>query len=96
MTSAHLPEGVEWSALSEELRARGLVLAGGQGKLTGRVFRIGHLGWVSVEDIVRALEVLEEGATSLGLSVPRGVAAREARSAAAETGLATAASGGRA
>jgi aspartate aminotransferase-like enzyme len=96
VTSAHLPEGVEWSALSGELRARGLVLAGGQGKLKGRVFRIGHLGWVSVEDIVRALEVLEEGATAIGLFVPRGVAAREARSAAAETGLATAASGGRA
>jgi aspartate aminotransferase-like enzyme len=96
VTSAHLPEGVEWSALSRELLARGLVLAGGQGKLKGKVFRIGHLGWVSVEDIVRALEVLEEGATAIGMSVPRGVSARAARTAAAEIGPATAASGGRA
>ena len=44
VTSAHLPEGVEWSALSKELRGRGLVLAGGQGQLTGKIFRIGHLG----------------------------------------------------
>ena len=49
-----VPEGVEWSALSRALRARDTVLAGGQGKLTGRVFRIGHLGAVNVDDIVRA------------------------------------------
>ncbi|MBI4296566.1 MAG: alanine--glyoxylate aminotransferase family protein, partial [Chloroflexi bacterium] len=28
-----------------------VVLAGGQGKLDGQIFRIGHLGWVSEEDI---------------------------------------------
>ncbi len=83
VTSAHLPEGVEWSALNRELRARGLVLAGGQGKLKGKIFRIGHLGHVSVEDIVRAIEVLEEGATAVGLTVPRGVAAEAAREAGA-------------
>ena len=39
-----LPDGVEWSALNKELRARGLVLAGGQGWLPGKIFRVGHLG----------------------------------------------------
>jgi aspartate aminotransferase-like enzyme len=85
VTSAVLPDGVEWSALNRELRARGLVLAGGQGKLKGRIFRIGHLGDVSVDDIVAALEVLEEGASELGLSAPRGVAADAARQAATAT-----------
>ena len=42
---AWLPEGVEWSDLHQGLlRARSLVLAGGQGPLTGKIFRIGHLG----------------------------------------------------
>ncbi len=53
---------MEWSALNRELLSRGLVLAGGQGKLKGKIFRIGHLGDVSVDDIVSAIEVLEEGA----------------------------------
>jgi aspartate aminotransferase-like enzyme len=82
VTSAHLPDGVEWSALNRELRSRGLVLAGGQGKLKGRILRIGHLGDVSVDDIVAAIEVLEEGAAAAGLAVPRGIAGAAAREAA--------------
>jgi aspartate aminotransferase-like enzyme len=82
VTSAHLPAGVEWSVLSKALQARGLVLAGGQGKLKGKVFRIGHLGDVSVDDIVRALEVLEDGAVATGVPVERGVGAAAARLAA--------------
>ena len=68
VTSAHLPEGVEWSALSKALRARETVLAGGQGKLTGKVFRIGHLGAVNVDDIVRALEALEDASREVGIA----------------------------
>jgi aspartate aminotransferase-like enzyme len=80
VTSAHLPANVEWSTLSKALQARGLVLAGGQGK--GKVLRIGHLGDVSVDDIVRALEVLEAGAVATGVPVQRGVSAEAARQAA--------------
>jgi aspartate aminotransferase-like enzyme len=92
VTSVHMPEGVEWSALNAELRARGLVLAGGQGTLTGRIFRIGHLGDVSVEDIVSALETLETGLASLGIAVaPGGPAAGRAAGEAFLAGQATAA-----
>lgn len=89
VTSAHLPEGVEWSALSKALRARNTVLAGGQGKLTGKVFRIGHLGAVNVDDIVRALEALEDAAREVGIGVSSGgpaaaAAAGEAATAAAK------------
>jgi aspartate aminotransferase-like enzyme len=72
VTAAWLPEGVEWSALNKELRGRGLVLAGGQGRLTGKIFRIGHLGLVNVDDIVRALATLEAGCRSLGIPVADG------------------------
>jgi aspartate aminotransferase-like enzyme len=84
VTSAHVPEGVEWSAVSKELQARGLILAGGQGKLKGKVFRIGHLGHVGVDDIVHAIEVLEAGATAAGVPVTRDVAAEAAGRAGAE------------
>jgi aspartate aminotransferase-like enzyme len=84
VTSALVPESIEWSAINKELRARGLVLAGGQGKMKGRIFRIGHLGDVSVGDIVRAIEVLEEGASAAGLSTEQGVGPAAARRAGEE------------
>jgi aspartate aminotransferase-like enzyme len=85
VTSALVPEGVEWSAMSRELRARGLVLAGGQGSLTGKLFRVGHLGSVSVDDILASLEILEEGAVAIGIPVSRGVATGAAAAAAASS-----------
>jgi aspartate aminotransferase-like enzyme len=88
VTSAHLPEGVEWSALSKALRARDTVLAGGQGRLTGKVFRIGHLGQVGVDDIVRALESLEDASREVGIAVAAGGPA--AAAAAGDAALAAA------
>jgi aspartate aminotransferase-like enzyme len=87
VTSAWVPDGVEWSTLSKELRSRGLVLAGGQGSLTGRIFRVGHLGSVTVDDVLRALETLEQACVSLGLPVTTGRAVAAASDAAeASTG----------
>jgi len=84
VTSIRVPDGAEWSTLSKELLSRGLVLAGGQSTLSGKIFRIGHLGDVSVGDIVRAIEVLEEGAIAVGIDINRGVAAAAARRAGEE------------
>lgn len=83
VTSVHVPDGVEWSAVSKELRARGLVLAGGQGVLTGKIFRMGHLGSVTVDDILRALETLEAGAVAAGVPIQAGRALSAATAAAA-------------
>ena len=35
-----------------------VVLSGGQGDLNGKIFRIGHLGWVTEADIKETLEAL--------------------------------------
>jgi aspartate aminotransferase-like enzyme len=35
-----------------------VVLAGGQGKLTGHIFRIGHLGYVTEDHIQEVLDAL--------------------------------------
>lgn len=82
VTSAWLPEGVEWSALTKACRARGLVLAGGQGPLTGKIFRVGHLGSVNVDDIVRCMDILEDALVELGLPVEPGIGATAAAAAA--------------
>jgi aspartate aminotransferase-like enzyme len=74
VTAAKVPTGLDWSAFNKDLRGRGLVLAGGQGKLTGQIFRLGHLGSVSVDEILVALEILEQAATAQGMRVERGAA----------------------
>lgn len=81
VTSAVMPDRVEWSALNKELRARGLVLAGGQGALTGKIFRVGHLGSVTTDDILSALTILEDGCRALGIEVAAGRAVPAAREA---------------
>ena len=60
VTAAWVPEDLDWKAFNGEVKRRGLVLAGGQGKLKGRIFRVGHLGSVEIEDILGAIAVMEE------------------------------------
>ncbi|MET1231888.1 MAG: alanine--glyoxylate aminotransferase family protein [Candidatus Limnocylindrales bacterium] len=69
VTAAWLPDGVEWSTLNRALKARGLVLAGGQGKLSGKILRMGHLGSVTVEDVLSAISIVEAVRIDLGLPV---------------------------
>ena len=61
VSAAWLPEALEWSPFNAAMRARGLVIAGGQGKWAGRILRMGHMGQVAPEEIADALAVL--GAT---------------------------------
>jgi len=68
VTTAYLPSGTDAKALLKRLHDRhNVVLAGGQGRLDGKIVRIGHLGWVDENDIaqaVRALQVELGGARS--------------------------------
>jgi aspartate aminotransferase-like enzyme len=86
VTAVRVPEGLDWAAFNRELRGRGLVLAGGQAKLSGQIFRIGHLGSVTVNEIVAAFEILEEGAAAIGLPVESGAAVAAAARAGTRAG----------
>jgi aspartate aminotransferase-like enzyme len=87
VTAAHIPAGLDWKAFNAELKRRGLILAGGQARLAGKVFRVGHLGSVSVDEIVDALETIEAVSLEWGRTVEAGAATRAARTAAAEAAL---------
>ena len=52
VTAAVVPDDLDWKAFNGEVKRRGVVLAGGQGKLAGKIFRVGHLGSVTVEEIL--------------------------------------------
>ena len=60
VTAAWLPDGLEWGPFNATMRSRGLVIAGGQGKWTGKILRFGHMGHVEWPDIGSALRVLAE------------------------------------
>ena len=69
VTSVKLPEMVDAGKFSELLRTDySVVLAGGQGSLTGRIFRIGHMGKVSEEDIEEVLHALEMTLPKVGFT----------------------------
>jgi aspartate aminotransferase-like enzyme len=70
VTAVWWPDGVDGKAISKRAREEcGVVLGGGQGKLEGKIFRVGHLGWFSHEDLSSALDVvqrlLEEARTAV-------------------------------
>jgi len=62
-------------------REQGLVVGEGQGKLAGKIFRIGHLGAVHEDDVVATVEVLERGLEANGHPVTRGAALTAAQGA---------------
>jgi aspartate aminotransferase-like enzyme len=84
VTAAKLPEGLEWKPLNAAIKAHGVVLAGGQGKLAGRIFRLGHLGSVTVEEILGTIAVLELVSLEQGRRIEPGVAVAAAQAAAVE------------
>ncbi len=84
VTGAWIPEDLEWKAFNGKLRKLGLVVAGGQGALKGKIFRIGHLGHVTVPNILSAMAVLEQAMIELGRTVTPGSAVQAAQVAALE------------
>ncbi len=81
VTAAWLPDGLEWGPFNAAMRAKGLVIAGGQGKWAGRILRFGHMGDVGIDEMAEALEIMggtlpEFGHDADGAAA--GAAAREA------------------
>ena len=58
VTAAWLPDGLEWGPFNAAMRARGLVIAGGQGAWTGKILRFGHMGDVGIDEMADALEIM--------------------------------------
>jgi len=87
VTAAWIPDGLDWKAFNGEIKRRDLVLAGGQGKLTGKVFRVGHLGSVTVAEILEAIETIEQVSREWGREVEAGAAVTAAERAAAGAAL---------
>ena len=80
VTAVKCPDGIDGGALTALIRRKfGIIFAPGQGKLKGKIFRIGHIGYLAPAEILQALAVLELALGELGYPVKRGdaVAAAE-------------------
>ncbi|MGH2457992.1 MAG: pyridoxal-phosphate-dependent aminotransferase family protein [Chloroflexota bacterium] len=71
VTAVKVPEDVDAARLLKTLRDEGVVLAGGQGPQAGKIFRVGHLGWIDESDVDEILAAL-----ALALPLARRVPAR--------------------
>jgi len=80
VTSISVPQGLDGKKLNVMLKDKyGVQLAGGQGKLAGKIVRVGHLGYFGPFDIIIAVSALEMALNELGQAVPlgKGVAAAQ-------------------
>jgi aspartate aminotransferase-like enzyme len=79
VTAALPPPGVDVSRLRDLLRSKyAVVIAGGQGKMTGKMIRVGHLGAVSEGDVVQVLWAVEQALEELDVAPAEGRAVRAA------------------
>jgi serine---pyruvate transaminase len=75
VTAVRSPDGIEGGEIVKALRDRfGMTIAGGQGELQGKIFRLGHIGWFDVFDITTVLAAVELVLAELGADVERGAA----------------------
>jgi aspartate aminotransferase-like enzyme len=70
-----VPEGIDADDVVKALRDRfGMTIAGGQGALKGKIFRLGHIGWFDVFDITTMLAAVEIVLAEQHADIERGVA----------------------
>lgn len=82
VTAAVIPDGIDWKSFNAEVKRGGVVVAGGQGKLAGKVFRVGHLGSVVVDEILGTIAAFEGALIGAGRTVDVGAGVAAAQRAA--------------
>jgi serine---pyruvate transaminase len=76
MTAVFLPDGVDSKTFFERLQVRfGVKLAGGQGPLKGRIFRLAHMGMADALDLLAGLAAIELVLAEMGQDVKLGASA---------------------
>ena len=76
VTAVRVPDAVDWPKLYRLLQDEyDTLIEGGQGPLAGKIFRIGHLGWVNEQDIRDTIETLRAALPRLGYKLPEAATA---------------------
>ncbi len=91
VTAILLPETIDGAAVPKVMRDRfGVTIAGGQGRLKGRIARIAHCGYFGAFDIVVTIAALEMTLSQLGHELELGAGVAAAQRVLAEAGMAVA------
>jgi len=80
VTAICMPDGIDAEAVRTVLRTRfGIVVAGGQAQLKGRILRIGTIGYIDAVDVLGAVAALEIALAETGVAIEmgKGVAAAQ-------------------
>jgi aspartate aminotransferase-like enzyme len=80
VTAAWVPEGIDGKQLVRLVfREHGIQVAGGQGQVEGKIFRIGHCGYFDAYDIIATIAAIELALESLDypLELGKGVGAAQ-------------------
>jgi serine---pyruvate transaminase len=90
VTAIKLPETIDGAAVPKVMRDRfGVTIAGGQGRLKGRIARIAHCGYFGAFDIVVTTAALEMTLRQLGHEVDLGTGVAAAQRVFLEAGVPT-------
>ncbi len=82
VTAVKAPQNVDGQKIVGGMRDKYAVqIVGGQGVLKGHIFRIGHIGYFDIFDIVTALGAVELQLVDMGVEINRGAAATAALAA---------------
>jgi aspartate aminotransferase-like enzyme len=79
LTAVKAPEGVDGKKLKKNFEDQfGLIIAGGQSQLKGKIIRIAHIGYFQSLDIIQAVSTLELVLKGLGYPVKLGAGVKAA------------------
>jgi len=80
LTAVISPDGIDSGLVNKTFRdTYGISIAGGQAKVKGKIFRIGHMGYADGSDVILGVATLEMVMHKLGKQVPLGVGVKAAQ-----------------
>jgi aspartate aminotransferase-like enzyme len=80
LTAVTPPSGVDSEAIVKAYsQVHNITIAGGQGEMKGKLFRLGHMGYAAEFDVITALAALEQVLAGIGQPVDFGAGVRGAQ-----------------
>lgn len=83
-TGVYVPEGINADDLRKQLLKIGFRVAGGQDHLKGKIFRIAHMGYFDIMDMLQLIAGLEIALNKMGYKVELGKGVKKAQEIANE------------
>jgi len=77
VTALYYPEGIDDVKFRDLVAERNILVSPGFGPLRGKTFRVGHMGNISINDLIAAVSAIEYALLKLGFKVELGKGVRE-------------------